>query len=97
MDCELDRSSATATVSIRVDQTPTRSQLVAKFNVPAPAMSTFRWLEAQTQGPFTAAALQAAFPALPFAALSEVLQLCVKGQFLKLLWFAPLQLSTERR
>lgn len=94
LNCEMHQGGAAATVSVWVEQTPTRSQLAAKFDVPASAISTFRWIEAQTEGPFTTAALQAAFPALPFATLSEVLQLCVKAQFLKLLWFAPLKSST---
>ena len=63
----------------------------AKIAVPAASLPLFRWLEAQTSGPFSAAQMQAAFPAEPFVDLKSYLELCVKAQFLKLLWFASLE------
>jgi hypothetical protein len=58
---------------------------IAAANIPV-----LRWIEAQTAGPFAGAALQAAFPALPYATLNELLDLCAQRQFVRLLWFPEL-------
>ena len=47
--------------------------------------------DAQTSGPFSAAQMQAAFPEESFAGLKGYLELFVKAQFLKLLWFPLLE------
>jgi hypothetical protein len=62
----------------------------APLEISAGTAPLMRWMEAQTRGPFTAAALADAFPAIPFATLADVLRLCVQAQFLRLLWFPPL-------
>jgi len=53
------------------------------------AVQMLRWIEAR-RDPFSATALAAAFPAEPFAAVKEVLELCVQTQYLRLLWFPAL-------
>ena len=58
---------------------------IAPDNVPL-----LRWLEARTGGPFTVAELSAAFAQVPLPALHEVLRLCVKAQFLRVLWYPAL-------
>ncbi|MFO1325147.1 MAG: cupin domain-containing protein [Burkholderiales bacterium] len=61
-----------------------------QVEVSAATLPLLRWIEARTEGPFTGAALQAAFPQIPFQTLKEVLDLCVQTQFLRLLWFPAL-------
>ena len=49
-----------------------------------------RWIEARAAA-FAAGELAAAFPDRPFAAVKQVLELCVRAQFVRLLWFPTLR------
>lgn len=53
-------------------------------------VSLLRWIEAR-EAAFAAGDLAAAFPDQPFAAVKQVLELCVQAQFVRLLWFPALR------
>ncbi len=53
-------------------------------------VSMLRWIEARAAA-FAAGELAAAFPDRPFAAVKQVLELCVRAQFVRLLWFLTLR------
>ena len=73
-----------------VGQTPMLTVHSAPLRISAATVPLIRWIEGRTHGPFTAATLAEAFPAIAFATLVEVLRLCVRAQFLRLLWFPSL-------
>jgi hypothetical protein len=77
-------------LAVRFGHTASLTQRSAHADISAATLSVFQWIEAQTTGPFSGAAVQAAFPAAPFAVLKDVLSLCVRAQFLKLLRFPSL-------
>lgn len=64
---------------------------VGQVEISAATLPLLRWIEGRTHGAFAASELAAAFPDEPFAALKQVLELCVQTQFLRLLWFPPLE------
>ena len=85
----------TTTIALRLRQSASRTTTAAELRVAASALPVFHWIAGQTHAPFSAADLQAAFPAEAFDKLRGVLELCAKAQFLKLLWFAPLGIPRE--
>lgn len=83
-------ASGKLSLSFRLGLTPSLSRPAGQVEFPASSLPLLQWIEARTDGPFTAAALQAAFPAIPFATLKDVLSVCVQVQYLRLLWYPAL-------
>ena len=90
LECRPGEVSGMHKLAVRFGHTASLTQRSAHADISAATLSVFQWIEAQTAGPFSGAAVQAAFPAAPFAVLKDVLSLCVRTQFLKLLRFPPL-------
>lgn len=61
-------------------------QTLASVEVPEQYSEVVAWL-AQQQAPFSAQVLAEQFPAIAFDELKRLLQVCVRGGLLKLLWF----------
>jgi hypothetical protein len=59
---------------------------LASVEAPRQYTDIVAWLVEQDT-PFSVQTLQARFPATPFAELKRLLQVCVRGRLLKLLWF----------
>ncbi|MFO1324196.1 MAG: cupin domain-containing protein [Burkholderiales bacterium] len=73
-----------------VGQTRKLTRAAANVEISATTVPLIRWIEGRTDGPFTGGELAAAFPDEPFAALKQVLELCVQTQFVRLLGFPAL-------
>lgn len=63
---------------------------LAQVEASPAAVSMLRWIEAR-DSMFAASELAAAMPGEPFAAIRQVLELCVQAQFVRLLWFPALR------
>jgi hypothetical protein len=77
-------------LAVRFGHTASLTQLSGQADISTATLSVFQWLEAQTAGPFSGDAVQAAFPSAPFEVLKDILRLCIRAQFLKLLRFPSL-------
>jgi len=76
-------------VSIRLGHSDSSTRISARLEIPAEALSVFRWIDGQTK-PFTGADVQAAFSKLPFEELKKILATLTRAQFIKMFWFATL-------
>ncbi|MEP7328295.1 MAG: cupin domain-containing protein [Betaproteobacteria bacterium] len=78
------------TILLQLGHTTSLTVPMAQADIVATTVPLLHWIDAQIHGPFTAQELQRTFPDVPFATLKEVLELCVKAQYLRLLWFPAL-------
>jgi len=90
LECTPGEASGMYRLAVRFGHTASLTQVSTQADISAATLPVFQWLEAQAAGPFSGAAVQAAFPATPFAVLKDILCLCVRAQFLKLLRFPSL-------
>ena len=77
-------------VTLMLGHTTSLTTVVAQVDVVAANVPLLQWLDARKDGPFDVQSFQQAYPAVALATLKEVLELCVKSQFLRLLWFPAL-------
>ena len=87
LECKAGEQSGMHRLAVRFGHTASLTQLATQADISTATLSVFQWLEAQTAGPFSGDAVQAAFPDAPFDVLKDILTLCVRAQFLKLLRF----------
>ncbi len=80
-------ANGTLPLTFLVGHTEALARRIVQVEISATTLTLLRWMEAQTDGPFTGADFAAAFPEESFAVLRQVLDLCVRAQFLRLLWF----------
>jgi hypothetical protein len=64
-------------------------ETLATLKIPHQALGVLGWL-VEREAAFGAAELAAAFPAIPFDGLKNLLKSCAKGGLLRLLWFPPI-------
>lgn len=64
------------------------------LEVPPAIAPVLSWLS-EHNTPFRAGELESAFPELPFSEHRKLLEVLIRGGYLKLLWFAPLQKAED--
>lgn len=84
------RAGGAVPVSFVVSVTRKLDREVGQVEVSPGAVAMLRWIEAR-DGAFAASELAASFPDQPFAAVKQMLELCVQTQFVRLLWFPALR------
>lgn len=73
----------------------TGEQTLSSIEVPREFVEVVSWLASQ-DAPFGAQTLEAKFPSIPFGEHKQLLENCVRGGLLKLLWFPALQNAEAR-
>lgn len=89
LEVEAKTAQGLSVVSIRLGHSDSSTRISARLEIPAEVLAVFRWVEQQHK-PFTGAAVQAAFPKLPFEELKKILVTLTRAQFIKMFWFVEL-------